>query len=345
MKKLIYKFALLAVLLVLMNWIYGKFFFKNDLIKHSDEIEYVWKVTEDSCIMIYTGESSNHTCAPTDNDRRKISDFVFDHFPSLKCEDMTISAVHAEVYYYLLANIPETAQVKTVIVTMNLRSFGYKWIESDLETAIQKQLVLLKEAPPLFNRFRLAFKDYDIVSKEERTNRRIYHRKHDIIVFPYDFQYHTSHEWDNATNEKGVKNADGTRNTELTNRAITYIQNYGFQIHDNNPRLKDFDKIVKLAQKRGWNLVFNILAEDVEEAQKLVGNDLVFLMRQNRDILVNRYGNIDNVTIVDNLESVADRYFIERDFTSEHYTEQGRKCIGDNVAQSVKKFYPKEYVE
>ena len=326
MKKLIYKFALLAVLLILMNWIYVKFFFKNDLMKHSDEVELAWKVTEDSCVMVYTGESSNHSFSWSDKDRRKISDYLFDYFPDVKCGDMTKNASHAEVYYYLLENIPESAPVKTVIVTMNLRSFGYNWIESDLETPIQKQLVLLKEAPPLYKRFKLAFKDYDIVSNKERTNRRINHRKNDILVFPYDFPYHTSYEWDNATKEKGVKNAT---------MAITYIHNYGFQIHDDNPRLKDFDKIVKLAKKRGWKLIFNILAENVEQAQELVGDDLVFLMKQNRDYLTNRYGNLENVTIVDNLEAVPDSCFIDRTFTSEHYIEYGRRKIAKNIAETI----------
>ena len=61
MKKLIYKFAILSLLLILMNWIYGKFLFKQDLLKHSDEVQLSWKITEDSCEIVYTGESSNHT--------------------------------------------------------------------------------------------------------------------------------------------------------------------------------------------------------------------------------------------------------------------------------------------
>ena len=339
MKKMIFKFALLAVLLVLMNWIYAKFFFKADLMRHSDEVELAWKIAADSCVMVYTGESSNHTFSWSDNDRRKISDFVFDHFPDMRCGDMTKDASHAEVYYYLLKNIPEDAPVETVIVTMNLRSFGYNWIESNLETAIQKQLVLLKDNPPLVNRFKLAFKDYEILTNYERAVRRTYHRNHDTLVFPYDFPYHTNYEWDYATNRKGIMNPDGTRNKELSIMAVTYVQCYAFQIHDDNPRVKDFDNIVKLAKQRGWHLVFNLLAENVEQAQELVGDDLVFLMHQNRDFLVERYGNLDDVTVVDNLEAVDSQCFIDKNFTSEHYCEAGRRSIGDNVAEAVKKYY------
>ena len=113
MKKLIYKFAILASLLILMNWIYDKFFFTNDLTKHSDEVQLAWKVTEDSCVVVYTGESSNHSYSWDDKDQRKISDFVFDYFPNMKCGDMTKDASHSEVYYHLLENIDENAAVKT----------------------------------------------------------------------------------------------------------------------------------------------------------------------------------------------------------------------------------------
>lgn len=339
MKKMIFKFALLAALLVLMNWIYGRFFFKNDLLKHSDEIQLTWDVVKDSCVLIYTGESSNLTYTKSEADHRKISDFVFEHFPNLRCGDISKAASHAEVYYYLLENIPDNAPVETVIVTMNLRSFGYNWIESELETPIQKQLVLLKDYPPFFNRFKLAFKAYDMSTTQERSKRRFAHRKNDILTFPYEFPYRTNYEWDYATNVKGIRNDDGTRNQDLTKMAIAYIQNYAFQISDENPRVKDFDNIVKLAQQRGWNLVFNILAENVEQAQELVGDDLIFLMRQNRDYLVKRYGDIENVAVVDNLEAVEDKYFIDRDFPTEHYTEVGRRRIGDNVAQAVKVYF------
>ena len=263
--------------------------------------------------------------AQTDKDHRKISDFIFEHFPETKGGDMTKAASHAEVYYYLLKNLPENGPVKTVIVTMNLRSFGYGWIESDLETPIQKYLVLMKDYPPLFNRFKLAFKAYDIQSKEERVQNRIYHRKHDKIVFPYDFKFDNSNDWDYS-----LYKSDGSH-------ALTckYIQVYAFQIHDDNPRIKDFDNIVKLAKERGWKLVFNILAENTEQARELVGDDLVFLMRQNRDYLVERYGNLENVIVVDNLEAVADQYFIDRDFPTEHYCDKGRKIIADHVAEAI----------
>ena len=80
----------------------------------------------------------------------------------------------------------------------------------------------------------------------------------------------------------------GQRGQEMTDLACHYIKAHAFQIRDDNPRIKDFDKIVELCKERGWNLVFNILPENVDKANELVGKDLLFLMKQNRDYLVKR---------------------------------------------------------
>lgn len=344
MKKLIFKFALLALLLIPMSWIYNKFFFNNDVLKHSDEVKLSWKVTEDSCVVIYTGESSNHSHSWDDNDKRKISDFVFDYFPNMKCGDMTKDASHSEVYYHLLENISEDAPVKTVIVTMNLRSFGYDWIESDLETAIQKQLVLIKKYPSFYNRFKLAFKAYDIKDEKERSEARGYHRRNDKLVFPYDFRHDNAADWDYAKAHQGVIDSNGQWNQALTELACHYIKGYAFVIDDDNPRVKDFDRIVSLAKERGWNVIFNLMAENVDRANELVGNDLLYLMRYNRDYLINRYDKLENVTVTNNLSEVRNGLFIDQNWTTEHYCEMGRRTIAYNVAQALKEYHPEMYV-
>lgn len=345
MKKLIYKFTLLAILLVLMNWIYAIFFLKKDLLKHSDIIELTWEITQDNCEIVYTGESSNRTYSTSDNDRRRISDFIFDYFPDMKGGDMTKAAAHSEVYYHLLENIPEDAAVKTIIVTMNLRSFGCDWIESKLETPIQKYLVMIKNYPPLFNRFKLAFKAYDIKSDEERAEARKHHKKNDKFIFPYPFQYDNIADWDYGKAKKGVMDYNGKRNNNLTRLACHYIKGYAFMINDDNPRVKNFDEIVELAKQRGWNLIFNLMAENVDRANELVGDELLYLIRYNRDYLINRYGNLENVTVVNNLSDIRNHLFIDQNWTTEHYSETGRRTIAYNVAQAVKKYHPDMYVE
>ena len=331
------------MLLVAMNWVYSKWFFEKDLLEHSDIIELPRQVVADSCQVVYLGESSNNTYGYAESDHRKISAMVSAYFPNVRLGDMTKSASHAQTYYTMLKQVPKDAPVETVIVTMNLRSFDAGWIYSRLETALRKQIVLLQDYPPLMNRFLLAFKAYPIRSEEEWDAIARKHWKKDPLDFPYDFEWNNTHQWDSAMAWGGWQDFDGQRDQQLTELACHYIKSYAFQIRDDNPRIKDFDAIVDLCHERGWHLIFNLMAENVDKANELVGKDLLFLMKQNRDYLMQRYDTQEDVTVVNNLDLVRDVNFIDQDWTTEHYYGEGRHIIAHQVAQALRQYYPNEY--
>lgn len=334
MKKLLLSILAAVALLVLMNWVYTRWFYHQDLLEHSDLVEASWKVAADSLQVVYVGESSNKTYGYTDTDHRKISEMVAEWCPELRVGDITQDAAHAEVYYYLLKNIPKDNTLQTVVVTMNLRSFSAGWIYSTLETALQKKLVMMKGYPPLLCRALLAFKAYPIRTEDEWNRLSSKARKTTPLHFPYDFPFKTADEWCYDVAVKGVPDAEGNRDQAMTELTSHFIKNYAFQIDEHNPRVRDFDRIVKLARKRGWCLVFNIMAENIDRAQELVGDDLVFLMQENVDYLVQRYEGM-GVTVVNNLNKVRDPQFIDRNWPTEHYYQQGRQTIARNVADAV----------
>lgn len=343
MKKLLIRIGMVLMMLVVLNWVYAKWFFEKDLRKHSDIVELSWQVTDDSCRIIYLGESSNNNYGEEETNHRKISDFTSDYFPMVKMGDLTKSASHAQTYYYMLKHVPKTSAVETVVVTMNLRSFGPIWIYSRLETALRKQLVLLQDYPPLVNRFLLAFKAYPIRNDEEWDALAYEHRRKDPLLFPYEFEWDNNFAWDSANAWRGWHDSKGRYDPEITQLAGHYIKNYGFNITEDNPRVKDFDAIVDLCRERGWNLVFNLMAENVDKANELVGRDLMQLFKYNRDFLLQRYGSLDGVTVVNNLNLVRDVNFIDQDWTTEHYYEEGRRIIADHLASALREFYPDDY--
>ena len=345
MKKLLSRIGMVLIVLVVLNWVYSKWFYERDLRLHSDVVELSWQVADDSCRIIYLGESSNNHYGDEETNRQKISDFTAEYFPEVKMGDLTYQASHAQTYYYMLKRIPKNAEVGTVVVTMNLRSFGANWIYSRLETALRKKLVLLEDYPPLFNRFLLAFKAYPIRTEAEWDALVQQHWRTDKLDFPYDFQWGNVHDWDSAMAWSGWHDWEGRYDPEVTALACHFIKSYAFNLTDDNPRVKDFDAIVALCQKRGWNLVFNLMAENVDKANELVGNDLMFLIKRNRDFLVQRYGTLDGVTVVDNLSLVRDVNFIDQDWTTEHYYEEGRRILANNLAQTLRQFYPDDYQE
>ena len=172
-KSFYYKIALIIVVLIGINYLYKYTYYEKDIQTYSDVINDVRKVVRDSCEVVYVGESSNTNYREDDIDKRSISAFISDYYPSIKFGDITKMASHAGIYYVLLKNIPEQSAIKTVIVTLNLRSFDANWIYSNLETPLQKSIVLLKGYPPLLGRFLLAFKGYDIKNEEERVKQPI----------------------------------------------------------------------------------------------------------------------------------------------------------------------------
>lgn len=342
-KNIILKLVVLLLLLIAMNFIYARFFFEDDLQKHSEIINLVREVPEDTDIL-YVGESSNVTFRYNDADKRSISAFIGDFYPDLQVNDITKPAAHAGIYKELLRNIPKDSEIKTLVVTLNLRSFNAQWMYSDLETSLQKSIVLLRPYPPLVNRMLLSFKDYDIKTKDERAAQIKRKWKRDKFLFPYQFSFKNVVEWDRWLDQNGILNEDGSRNQAQTELACHYVKAYAFQINlKKHPVIKDFDDIIKLAKERNWNLVFNLMAENTEKANDLIGKDLLFLMEQNRKKLIS-YFEEQGVSVVDNLYDVPDEEFIDQNWTTEHYAERGRKIVASQVAEAVSKFHPDNYV-
>jgi hypothetical protein len=340
--KVLYRTIFICLLFVVFNFIYIRFFAEKDIQKHSEIINLVRSIPQESDI-IYFGESSNITYAKEDTDKRKISEILNDFYPNLIVSDITKRAGHAGVYKSLLKNIPNNNNHKTIIVTLNLRSFNAQWIYSDLETALDKSLVLINNYPPIINRFLLSFKAYDIKTKKERKNQFISKWKKDVLIFPYKTNISNTYEWDKTMSLKGIKDAKGMHDYKATELACHYIKAYAFQIDTlSNPRINDFDDIVKYSKARGWNIVFNLLAENVEKAQELVGDDLVYLMKQNTDLLIDYYSR-KGVVVVNNLDLVSNDQYIDQHWTTEHYAEMGRWTIATNIAEHLKQFHKKEY--
>lgn len=331
-------------LILLMNAGYKRLFFEKDLQEYSPIINLVREVPLDADI-IYMGESSNNSVREDDLDKRKISDFISDYYPGLGLYDMTKPAAHAGIFKVLLEHVPEESQVETVIVTMNLRSFNAQWIHSPLETSLQKSLVLLRPYPPLVNRFLLSFKAYEIKTDKEREQDFKKQWVKDKLHLPHDFPFENVMQWDRWMARNGIRDESGRPDQARTELACHYIKAYGFQIDTlSNPRIADFNEIVELARERGWNLVFILMAENTEKAEQLVGEDLLFLMHQNRDLLEHYYRE-KGVTLVDNLSCIEDAQFTDQTWTTEHYDEAGRKTIAKRTAEALKTWYGSQYVD
>ncbi len=329
MKQTGIKFAALGVLLVvslfLSNIIYSKWFYKDDLIETDAKMLLELDSLQNVNDIIYFAESSNATTGYYDTCKKSISELIADQLKNKSLGTIQHAAIHAKTYLELIKNIRPDSKVKTIIVTMNLRSFDADWINSKLETPLMRANVMYAQLPAIIKKLMISFSAYDDKVEYLRNKERAHHWKHDPIIVPENFPYKNVKDWDGAIFSKLF---DQPKTRDLT---CAYIKTYGFSIDTlTNPRIKDFDEIVKVAKEKNLHLVFNLLAENVQYADSLVGKELVSLIKQNRDLLMQRY-NKNGVIVVDNLELVNGKEFCDQDWTTEHYVQSGRIRIAGNV--------------
>lgn len=320
---------IILVLAFVNNWIYRKYFWINDLHKYDAHVLIDLWDCQDTADIIYLGESSNFSINPNDTQRLSISSLL-----NLQLKDRVAAlnkgAYHAGIYYDLIKNF-ESPSIKTVIVTLNLRTLNQATIHAPIETALQKQARMFKPYPPLLNRLLLSLNAYDDKSLAERDKEMWYEWTYDTlrsteVVFPFP----TIKSWCEAPK---FVDANGVEDMAKRSLADHYIKAYAFQIDTlTNPRIKQLDAIVQLCKERDYKLVFNFLAENTEYADSLVGPELVYLMRENRDILADRYVK-QAVLFVDNLELVAGKHYTDQDWTTEHYDQIGRQQIADHIVE------------
>lgn len=322
----------LALLLVL-NSIYTHTLLKNDLLKHSPM---AYQMIQKKADIFYFGESSNATCAPGDSIKESISELIAKKLPEYTFCTIDTGAVHAGVYKFWLNCISDSEPPKAIIVTMNLRSFGAGWIHSKLETPINKSLVLINKYPYLLNRFMLSLGCFDKKTDQERFEDMVNAWKSVKLVGNSSLKFKTVAEWDEAMRNGGWLKPNGDWDFPKIELSCHYIKAYAFNLNDTNPRVKDFDEIAKWGNRHNVKIIMNLIPENVEYADSLLGNDLTKFMRDNRDYLVNRYSKMGAI-VLDNLESVSGRNFIDQNWTSEHYDQYGRLKIAEQVTSLLKK--------
>lgn len=326
------RIVLVMALVFASNKIYEITFWESDIAQHGDILENLWQV-DDNADVIYFGESSNFHGTIEDTNQHAISTVLDQLLSQLKVDVVQNSGIHSGTYYAVIQNIPETSQVKYLVVTMNFRSFTANWRYSHSENYLAKTERMLEPGLPIFNRFMVSLKAYDYKTNQERTNQVQEEWRKPLGI--EGFEYDNVVSWDSAMAWQTWVNDNPNLNKDNVGLACHYIKNFAFNIDPlTNERIHDFDKIVELAQQRGYTLIFNLLGENVEEGQKLVGDKLINLMENNRQLLINRYEN-KGAIVVDNLYNIPDSCFVDRGWPTEHYNQEGKNFIAKDLATVI----------
>lgn len=329
---IILKLISIVLFAILVNIIYKNTIWKNELQTEVPDLIKLLKIT-DSCDILYFGESSNISYDPIkDSITTSISGLIAEKLNNKTLGDITHQAYHAGIYLPLIKRIDKNKKVKTLIVTLNLRTLGPPCIHSGLESALQKQALYYRNLPPVLIHLSAALNFYDNKTEYERDYQLWKQWANDELrVEGIYFKYKNVKKWCEA--EK-YKLPDGTE--DMPKRTLTdhYIKAYGFVLNEQNPRIKDLDNIVEVCREKDIELYFNLLAENTQYADSLAGSSLLKLITYNAKFLTKRYNN-KNVKTIDNLEIVDGVDFTDQNWTTEHYNYKGRKLIADNVANII----------
>ena len=332
-KKIIIRLLFLLLIVVASILVYNKFIWPIDRYMHADLLDALDK-NRDSAAIIYIGESSNFWNAKEEHDKRSISEMIAENleFPLLT---LNKSAYHLGIYKPLFKHINKRKNVKHVVLTINLRTFGPPCVHGEFETSLQKDALFLSNQVPIVKKLKAVFNMYDNQSADDRNKVLWQHWTKDTLNLNG-----TTLKFVNVKNWCAVdKFMDSNNIEDMPKRVLAdhYIKAFGFNLNAKNERVKDLDAIVALAEKQHYQLYLLIMSENIHWADSLAGKDLGNLIRTNRDYLVKRYQSSNHVQIIDNLETVKSAYFGEKDWTTEHYYWQGRKQIADSVSQVIKR--------
>lgn len=334
----------LGLVLIALNALYNFTLYEKDLVEKSEQIIEL-RQKQKSTDVFYFAESSNFNVRDDDSIKNSISEITNFFFPKLSIAAINKPATHAGIFKYWLREIDDfQIKPKAVIITLNLRSFDAAWIHSKLETQLNESVVLTQRYPNLVNRFLLSLQAFDNKTEQQREQDMLDDWNRTKLKFPYKFKHQTVKEWDFAMANGGHLKPDGTWDNEKNILACHYIKSYAFNLNENNPRIKDFDEISDWCAEHKVKLYLNLMAENMQYADSLVGKELVFLMRQNRDFLVKRYTS-ETCIVADNMELVLGIEFTDQTWTTEHYGYKGRMIIAKNLAETMKDQFKNEYVK
>lgn len=343
-RKIVIRIFILLVIFAGLNFLYVHTLYPRDLAEHSKEVLRIQN-TSDSTDIYYFGESSNTTFVPEDSTKQSISSLCAQFYPKLRFKNINKEATHAGVYRWWLNEFDKVdTYPSALIITLNLRSFNAAWINSTLENSLQEALVFSKNTPPLYNRFMLSLQNFEVRTEAERERVMLKEWRKENLAFPYSVKYTSVRAWDDAMANGGHLDKQGQWDIKKIELACHYIKAYAFTLTDENVRVRDFDKIYQWCGQHKVKLHLNLMSENVNYADSLVGKDLVFLMHRNRDFLMSRY-NREHCRVTDNLELVPAKEFIDQNWTTEHYRYRGRMLIARHLAEVLKKDFEKEYVK
>lgn len=333
LKHIAIRFVLAALLFMLSNWIYSKYFYTQDVQRYSRVKNHIDSAFAEGDV-IYMGESSNTSFNPwTDTFTYSISDYLQMYVPGQKIKAITHESYHAGLFRQMFGLMPENPRFKTVILTLNLRTCGPSAVFSANEASNNQEALFYSNRPPLLTRLFLSLKYYDNAPPPERERAKLeYWRTKRIDAQPFSNPYKTVRDWYDHN-----PFANDSIPEKIRHMADAYIKEFAFILNEKNPRVKDVDAIIRLLSRKKINVILVLLPENRDYADKLFGKKLTQYMDANATFLTNHFSKKELVKVINMYPGPGGENYTDQWFPTEHFNAEIRREIALKLAYQLAK--------
>ena len=299
--RVIQRVAVFAILFLLCNWAYQRTLYPSERYKFSKVAGKLDSALGSSDV-VYLGESSNTSFNPwTDTLGYSVSEWLQYYFDSqVVVKGVSHDGYHIGMFRKMLGLLPEkgkNGKQPTVIVTVNMRSFGPAATFNPNEASNQQEAVFYSRRLPLLNRIYVSLHHYDNRNSLEMEREKFrWWRTHSIQKAPHVLsteksarvfkgmdEFPTTKSWFAAMSQRHYEMPQ-----EIRNMADAYIKEFGWVMDDDNPRLLDLKAMVDECSLKKVNLVLLLLVPNRAHADSLFGETLTQYIDYNLDFLRDR---------------------------------------------------------
>jgi len=264
--------------------------------------------------VVYLGESSNTSFNPwTDTFGYSVSEFLQMYLPQNRVRGVSHDGYHVGLFSQMLGLMPEhwtDSARKTVVITVNMRSFGPSAMFNGNEASNQQEAIFYSHRTALLKRVFVSLHHYD--SRDAREMERAktqWFRTKDLrlnggagnhygnthgdggmVSKGEEFFYHSTVKWWLRDLQRQYAPVSGDADlARVMPMAEAYLKEFAFLLDEENPRVRALDAIVSKCKREQVNVVFVLLMPNYDHANRLFGEELTQLMDYNMDFLRNRF--------------------------------------------------------
>jgi len=264
--------------------------------------------------VVYLGESSNTSFNPwTDTFGYSVSEFLQMYLPQNRVRGVSHDGYHVGLFSQMLGLMPEhwaDSSRKTVVITVNMRSFGPSAMFNGNEASNQQEAIFYSHRMALLNRVFVSLHHYD--SRDAREMERAktqWFRTKDLrlnggagnhygnthgdgrmVSKGEEFFYHNTVKWWLRDLQRQFAPVSGDADlARVMPMAEAYLKEFAFLLDEENPRVQALDAIVEKCKREQVNVVFVLLMPNYDHANRLFGEELTQLMDYNMDFLRKRF--------------------------------------------------------